>query len=94
MFGYYTDKKGLTALLSIVDDANMHIHVIQRYADTEPDEVEVTIPLAPIVEPILQGATPMLIPLDQITFISELEKLLIQKKAIDIITQYIELITE
>lgn len=93
MYKSYTNKKGLLALFSIVDDENMLIHVIQRYADGEPDEAEALIPLAPLVESTILGSPHMLISMPSVTFISEMEKIRIQFEAIRLIEEYTKVIT-
>lgn len=93
MYKSYTNKKGLLALFSIVDDENMLIHVIQRYADEEPDEVEVLIPLTPVIEAIINKDPTLLVPMPSITFISQVEKMKIQFEAIRVIKEYTKAIT-
>ncbi len=93
MYKSYTNKKGLLVLFSIVDDENMLIHVIQRYADGEPDEAEALIPLAPLVEATILEDPHLLIPMPAVTFISEMEKIKIQFEAIRLIEEYTKVIT-
>ena len=94
MYKSYTNRKGLLALFSIVDDENILIHVIQRYADEEPDEAEALIPLAPVVEAIINKDPTLLVPMPSITFISQVEKMKIQFEAIRLIKEYTKAITE